>query len=144
MKIRSQKLFAFLKEKGVLEGTDEQIKEAKRAFRKQYKDDWKKFHRLKRREISSLFTSVEYEVIRTEAKRVGLPPATYVRQTILAVISNNPPLVDRQKLLKALQLIGMSNISLSLATTPVSLPIVSEHVEQLSEAEQILLAILNA
>ncbi len=143
MKIRSKKLFAFLEAKGVLDGTDDAILEAKKEFRKNYKRDWKRYTRIKRKAINCLFTLHEYSDIQSQAKRMGLRPALFGREVILSATHSSVLVPNKNELLKALQLVGMTGISLANAQLPISPYVLSESVEHLHNAEQLLMTVIH-
>jgi hypothetical protein len=143
MKIRSKKLFAFLESKGVLDGTEEALFEAKREYRKNYKRDWKRFTRIKRKAINCLFTISEYGDIQNQAKRMGQRTAQFGKEVILAATHNSVLVPNRNEILKALQLVGMTGISLANSQIPVTPYLISEYVNYLHQAEQLLLSILK-
>lgn len=143
MKVRSKRLFAFLEARGLLDGTEAEITAAKRAFRKQYKKDWKQYRRVKKRELCCLFTPEEYEAIRNEAKRIGLRPSTYGREVILASENNRLLIPHRPELLKVLQLVGITGIALAKAREPLPSYLLTDSATHLQQAEHILLTIIN-
>jgi hypothetical protein len=141
MRVRSQKLFAFLEQQGVLEGSEEQISEAKKRFRKLYHKEWRA-RRQKKKGLRPIFTPEEYDAVRSHSKRIGMRPYSYAREVILHSLSGNQ-VINKTPLLKVLQLIGMTGIALSKAEHPVSGYVISESINQLFQAEQILLSLLN-
>lgn len=143
MKIRSKKLFAFLEAKGVLNGTEEEIAHAKKEFRRNYKRDWKRYIRKKRKAINCLFTLHEYADIQSQAKRIGQRTAQFGREVILSATYNSILVPNRNELLKALQLVGMTGISLANTPQPISSYILSESVEYLHQAEQLLMSVVQ-
>ncbi len=143
MKIRSKKLFAFLEAKGVLDGTEEELLKAKKEFRRKYKRDWKRYTRIKRKAINCLFTLHEYSDIKNQAKRIGLRTAQFGREVILSATHNSVLVPNRTELLKALQLVGMTGISLANVELPISPYFLSEKVDYLHQAEQLLMSVLQ-
>ena len=110
-KVRSKALWKYLFEKGVLEGTDEEIQQAKREYRKQYKREWK-LRRLKQKEIRPSFTIKEYQAIQQVAIKAGLKPTTFARQVLLAHAEGNAFIPNRDILLQVLQNISIVAIHL--------------------------------
>lgn len=132
MKTRSKALWKYLFEKGVLEGTDEEIAEAKAEYRRQYKRMWKE-RRVKVKELRPCFTLKEYDLIQKTAKQTGLKPTTFARELLLAQSGNTDFIPNKGMLLQALQYITIVAIELSKNTTDKT------SIEIIEKAEKLLL-----
>ena len=131
-KVRSKALWKYLFEKGVLEGTDEEIQQAKREYRKQYKREWK-LRRLKQKEIRPSFTIKEYQAIQQVAKKAGLKPTGLARQLLLSHAEGNTFIHNRDILLQVLQNISIVAIHL-VKQCPKE-----DYTKLIEKAEQLLL-----
>ena len=135
-KVRSKALWKFLLEKGVLEGTEEEIQQAKREYRKQYKREWK-LRRLKQKEIRPSFTIKEYQAIQQVAEKAGLKPTGLARQLLLAHSEGNTFIPNRDILLQVLQ-----NISIVAIHLVKQFPKEDDYTLLIEKAEQLLLTYL--
>lgn len=129
-KVRSKALWKFLFEKGVLEGTDEEIQQAKREYRKQYKKVWKQSRR-KIKEIRPCFTVKEYNTIQQVAQKAGLKPITFAQQVLLAHAEGNAFIPNRDILLQVLQNISIVAIHLVKQFPKENYTLLIEKAEQL-------------
>lgn len=89
--VRSKALWEFLESTGALDGTDEQIKTAKRAYRKQYFLTFKKQQRSKRPEYTIGFHrhNGEHKKICHVAKRHQMTVPSFIKSATLAYIDKN-------------------------------------------------------
>jgi predicted DNA binding CopG/RHH family protein len=132
MKTRSNGLYAYLLQSGVLHGTVEDIAFAKVQYRKMYKRQWKQ-RRRPRKEIRIEVTLKDFQAIKTAASIAKLKHTTYVRMLILSSLGIKQLIPHKQVLLNALQLISMAVIAMANKSQSRQL------LEQLTNAEQILL-----
>lgn len=130
MKTRSKALWKYLFEKGVLDGTDREIAEAKAEYRRQYKRMWKA-RRLKQFELRPCFTGKEYDRILIAAKRAGLKPTTFARELLLVQSGNTDFIPNKEVLLQVLQYITIAAIELSKNTTGKTSTEIIEKAEKL-------------
>lgn len=108
MGVRSKQLWEYLTRKGVLDGTDEEIAQAKKDYRKEYKARWKKGRVIKKHELRPEFTGKEYRQLAVKAKELGLTPTAWLRALALAEAYGTTVLPHRERLLKALQLVSLA------------------------------------
>lgn len=134
MKYGSKAIFEYLKEKGLLDASREQINEAKLAYRRAYKREWKKNRQVPSKEIRPVFSLRQYVEIKIKADLFGLNPTKYVKQIVLADISGKPVIPNKGVLLQILQLLGMIAISISKERH-----LSNNLKEQIAEAEALLL-----
>jgi len=137
MKIRSKKLYQYLLESGVLNGTPEAIGMAKLAYRNAYKKAWKQQSR-PRKEIRFIVTLKQFESIKIKASEYELRPATYSRSVILQAAEGSLVIPHRDQLLKVLQLVSMATIASERSVLNSLLS------AQLAEVEYLLLTYLSA
>lgn len=140
MKIRSHSLYAYLVEKEVLDKGEIAIKEAKIEYRRIYKRNWKKNAVIKMKELRPAFTPKEYSGIIIKSRTVGLTATKYLQKIAIEAISKNTLIPHREKLLKVLQLVGISQ---NLVQNQRHSYPFSQVDEYLKEAEFILLDYLD-
>ncbi len=130
-KVRSKALWKFLFEKGVIpNGTEEEITEAKKEYRRLYKKAWKR-SRKKQKEIRPSFTIKEYQAIQQVAEKAGLKPTTLARQLLLSHSEGNAFIPNRDILLQVLQNISIVAIHLVTQFPKEDYTILIEKAEQL-------------
>lgn len=110
-KIQSKKLFKFLLDKGVLDGPEEAIQEAKREYVRLYKKEWK-LRNTRQKEIRISLTVKEFTELQTLAEQVGLKPTTLVHDLAISAIENKPFIADRDTLLEVLRNIGLAYMNI--------------------------------
>jgi hypothetical protein len=91
MRRRNNSLWEYLDSIGILEkGNDEEIKQAKNTYWKQYFLEHKRKQRTKKPEFSVNFSSEngEFSRIKTAAKRHKMPITSFIRSATLAYIEN--------------------------------------------------------
>jgi hypothetical protein len=115
--MRSKALWKYLSDAGVLDGSEEEIQTAKKAYRRMYKREWKRKQQIPKKEIRPLFTLREYADIMRKAKDKDKSPTAYGKQLILASLDIHSPIQDRAVLLEILSHISMSVIALSRGDT---------------------------
>jgi hypothetical protein len=84
-------IWDYLETTGVLEnGTDEEIKQAKKAYRKAYYLDYKRNQRANKPEFIVNFSSEngEYSRVKMAAERHKMPMTTFIRSAVLATYNN--------------------------------------------------------
>jgi hypothetical protein len=89
-KNRTSKLWEYLHACGVLEnGSDAEIKEAKRTYRKNYFLEYKRKARIDKPEYIISFSKKngEIEKVLKASKKHGLKPSTFIHQAVLAYIN---------------------------------------------------------
>jgi len=135
MKIRSRPLFDYLIEADVINGTPEQIAYAKKAYRKQYKRNWK-LRKRPVKEIRFTVTLKQFTALKTKAQAADMPHTSYVRHIALSSIGQ--PMPETDVLLAALQSISMASIAIS-RNKPVA-----DVTPLIEAAENIILKYLKA
>lgn len=135
-KIHSKKLFKFLLDKGVLDGPEEAIQEAKREYVRLYKKEWK-LRNTRQKEIRISLTVKEFTALQKLAEGTGLKPTTLVHDLAISAIENKPFIADRDTLLEVLQLIGMAYMNI-YQNTPNS-----DAENYLLQSESLLVHYLN-
>lgn len=142
MKIRSKSLFAFLSESGVLNGTKEDIANAKALYRLRYRKDWKERHRNLKKEIRFYVTRKEYYEIKQKAISTKMTATSYSKLIVLSSISQTLQIPNRNILESIRQNIG---VTLSLFLQKNKYGNVAEwNIEKrLIEAEKLITEYLN-
>lgn len=130
-KIRSKNLWQYLYNSGVLNGTLEDITNAKREYLRLYKKQWK-LNRIPKKEMRPAFTLQEYQTIKLKAHEACLHPTVYVKQTVIARLTGKLNVADKETLLLALQ-----QLSIAITASKNILPKYS--LQQLLFAEKLLL-----
>lgn len=132
-RIRSKKLWQYLFDAGVLNGSEADILKAKAEYRKKYKREWKQNRLIPKKELRPTFTLKEYQMVRFKAQTLKLTATAFLKEVTLASIEGKQIIYNKEELLKILQLISMSIIAFGN----------NEHrfiiTEQLYEAEKLLL-----
>lgn len=105
---RSKKLYEYLKESGVLNANDEEIKLAKIAYRKQYLKNWKAEKAPMIKEIRIVLALKEYADIKIKAYEQYKTPTTYAKDLLLESVGKERCLLDKDKLLGIYQKIGLA------------------------------------
>lgn len=109
MKIRSTPLYEYLLACGALNGTTEDIAIAKREYRRKYKRNWKKNKKLPHKELRPYVSLKEYERLKQVSADAGYAnPTAFLKQLILSSIEGTPVVPQKEKLMLALQYIGMA------------------------------------
>jgi len=106
---RNSKLWEYLESTGVLEkGSDEEIKEAKRVYRKKYLLLYKQKQRTKKPEYVIVFSKEngEHERISEAAKRHKMTVTAFVHSASLAYLSNTYVVPDRLQIARLEQLLS--------------------------------------
>lgn len=107
-KVRSESLYLYLKEQGVLESTPEVIEEAKRNYRRKYVQAWKRNRPKLRKEIRYSVTQKQYFELKVRAIESGLLPTEFAKDSMLSSVANKPNIPNRQMLESILQSIGIA------------------------------------
>lgn len=136
MKPQSEKLFHYLKEKGLLDAPENALKQAKQEYRKQYLATWQQERKAKTKDIRIRFTHTEFIEISKRAKAFGLCPTHYAKQVILQEQQNTVLLPHQDVLQKVLQKLAMASIQ-SLRSKDIEL------TTMLDEAETLLTNYIN-
>lgn len=105
---KSKKLIEYLREAGVLNGSDEQIKLAKIAYRKQYLKNWKAEKSPMIKEIRLVLSLKEYADIKIKAYEQYKTPTTFAKDLILESIGKERCLPNKEKLLAIYQKLGLA------------------------------------
>ncbi len=106
---KNSPFWEYLEKKGVLEkGTDEEIKAAKREYKKIYLLDYKRKQREKKPEFTISFSKEknEYQRVEVEAKRHKLSMSKFIKEAALAYISKTYIVPDRQKVAELEQILS--------------------------------------
>lgn len=115
----NSKLWQYLSEAGVLEhGSDEQIKTAKRTYRKNYLRTYKRRQRKEKPEFIVMLSkeSGEYSTITSAAKRHALPVTVFLKTATLAYLNQQFIVPDRFQLAKLEQLLAQCLNEVQLIT----------------------------
>lgn len=136
MKPQSEKLFQYLKEKGLLDAPDEVIQQAKREYRKKYKKEWHQHKKEAQKVVRLIFTQSEFNALSFRAKAFGLCPTHYAKQCIISNQENTDVIPHQDILQKVLQQIAMASIQ-SIRMRDIELKAL------LDEAETLLTKYLN-
>lgn len=83
-RFRKSGLWAYLEERGVLDGSPEEIKAAKKEYRRQYNREYMRKRRKGRPEITLSFEQVEIEEVKALAKQHHQSLSGYIREATLA------------------------------------------------------------
>ena len=108
-KTKESGMWAFLEECGVLEkGSDAEIKEAKRAYRKKYFLKYKREQRSKRPEftICLLKNNGDFDTIQKAAKKHKMTMTAFIRTATLAYIRKTYVVPDRLQIAHLEQLLS--------------------------------------
>lgn len=136
MKVRSTKLWEYLKERGLLEASPEDIAKAKADYRRMYKKVWKQ-NKIPKRELRPGFTLREYSEIKIRAKEMHLTPTAYIKLLTLNSIANKATIPQRELLLAVLQRVSIAAIAVMKDES-------KRHIEEyVSNAETLLLHYLK-
>ena len=108
MKIRSKALYLFLLEEGVLDGSQEEIAQAKQEFRKQYQKNWKRNKPKLKKEIRFELTHKEYFELKVRSLESGLFPTTFAKDAVLTSVAKQLAIPNKATLDKVLQVIGIA------------------------------------
>ena len=106
---RNTKMWEYLERSGVLEnGTDEQIKIAKRSYRKKYLLEYKQKQRKIKPEYHIIFSkgNGEYEKVNRAAKLHSMTITGFVHSAVLAYISNTYVVPDKLQIARLEQLLS--------------------------------------
>ena len=108
-KRRHSKLWEYLESSGVLEkGSDEEIKSAKRAYRKKYLLEFKQKQRISKPEYSVYFSKEngDYESVSCAAKKHNLTITTFIHSATLAYLRSTYIVPDRMQIARLEQLLS--------------------------------------
>jgi len=105
---RNSKLWEYLVSVGVDTGSDEEIKSAKRAYRKKYLLNYKQKQRTVKPEYAVKFSkgNGEYEKVNRAAKMHSMTITGFIHSTVLAYISNTYVVPDRTQVAHLEQLLS--------------------------------------
>ncbi len=107
-RIRSKKLYEYLLNKGVLNGTPEEIELAKQAYRKSYRNAWMKGKAMLTKEVRIMYTLKEYRDLKVYAKAIGTSPTALCKTLTRSVIQNKHIIPQKEQLQELLQGISMT------------------------------------
>lgn len=137
-KIRSKKLYEYLVNADLLNGTPEEIFIAKQEYRKEYRREWMKTKASLTKEVRIEFTRREYHNLLIYAKIIGKSPTALCKNLTSSAIQNKQIIPNKERLQEILQEISMTfNTALKL-NTPVQL------IKELLSIETMLLEYLNS
>lgn len=105
---KSKKLYEYLKESGVLNANEEEIKLAKIAYRKQYLKNWKAEKAPTIKEIRIVLELKEYNDIKIKAYDQYKTPTTYAKDLLLESMGKEKGIPDKDKLHAIYQKIGLA------------------------------------
>ncbi len=105
---RSKKLYEYLKESGVLNANEEEIRLAKITYRKQYLKNWKAEKAPMIKEIRIVLALKEYADIKIKAYEQYKTPTTFAKDLLLESVGKERCLTDKEKLLSIYQKIGLA------------------------------------
>ena len=136
-RIRSKKLWEYLNDAEVLNGSPEEISVAKKEYRKAYRREWMKTRASLTKEVRIEFTRREYHNLLVYANTIGISPTALCKTLTSSAIQNKQIIPNKEKLQDILQMISMTfNMALKL-NAPVQL------IKELHSIESMLLEYLN-
>jgi hypothetical protein len=138
MKIRSKALYQYLLDAGVLNSTPEEIAAAKRAYRKAYRDAWKKRKAPLSKELRITYTLREYRDMQIHARILGISPTALCKRLTQAAVGHTGIIPHQEELQELLQCISMT------LNTVVAVHAHPELIRELHQAEAKLLTYLKA
>lgn len=109
-RIRSKKLWQYLSDKGLLNGSNEDIEKGKADYRRMYHRQWKELHKRPQKELRVLLSIREYLDLKVKALEVGLKPTPYLKELALVAVATKQR-VPEYSLRKILQLVKMASTS---------------------------------
>jgi hypothetical protein len=130
MKIRSKALFIYLSEAGVLNGTPEQIANAKKCYRTLYKKNWKQQKR-PRKELRIEMTLKQHAAVTAAAYTSKLKPTSYARQIILHAANAGACPISKDEVLGVLQSVSIAYNALQTGLVQLALSYTSKAEIQL-------------
>lgn len=128
-KIRSRRLLEYLIVSGALDKGKDAIVEAKLAYRKQYKKEWRQHKLTLHKELRLSLTLRQYHSLQLTAHDNKLSPTAFARQQVLIALDARPFLPNTEILRQILQ--------------SISLTINDGLTDRLQTAEKLLMAYLN-
>ena len=128
-KIRSNRLLEYLIATGALDNGKDAIVQAKLAYRKQYKKEWKQHKLMLHKELRISLTLRQYHSLQLTAYDNKLSPTAFARQQVLIALDARPFLLKPEILRQILQ--------------SISLTINDGLTDRLQTAEKHLIAYLN-
>jgi len=133
---KSKALQQYLNDCGVLSGSPEAIKIAKKEYRLKYKREWAKSCR-RNRNIRPCFTASEFEGIVARATLYGVTVTTYVRNLVLSAQEGADLIPNKDQLMNVLQAVSMALIAFKKDSNSI------EAQALIWQAETMLLQYLN-
>jgi hypothetical protein len=112
MKIRSKKLYAYLKETGALEKGPGAIREAKKEYRRIYKRDWKRSKRQVSRVIEIRVSLKEYKALQNRCIESNTKPFDFAKEVLCVALNNTDFIPNKTLLQKVLQQLSIVNIAM--------------------------------
>ena len=128
-KIRSKSLLEYLIVSGALDKGKDAIVQAKIAYRKQYKKEWKQHKLMLHKELRLSLTLRQYHSLQLTAYDNKLSPTAFARQQVLIALDARPFLPNTEILRQILQ--------------SISLTINDGLTDRLQTAEKLLIAYLK-
>mgnify|MGYP001570420545 CR=1 FL=1 len=128
-KIRSNRLLEYLIATGALDNGKDAIVQAKLAYRKQYKKEWKQHKLMLHKELRISLTLRQYHSLQLTAYDNKLSPTAFARQQVLIALDARPCVPNTEILRQILQ--------------SISLTINDGLTDRLQTAEKHLIAYLN-
>ena len=137
-RIRSKKLYEYLVNAGLLNGTPEEVAFAKQEYRKEYRRTWMKTKASLTKEVRIEFTRREYHNLLIYAKTAGTSPTAFCKSLTNSAIQNKQIIPNKDRLQEILQVISMTfNMALKL-NSPVPL------IKELHSIETMLIEYLKS
>jgi len=138
-KIQSQKLYDFLKERGVLDKGKAAIEAEKRNYRRIYKNNYAKKQRKNQREIRFHLTKAEFKHIQSVCDTANkVTPTGLAKELLLTAGHTGTFIPDKKRLLGVLKQLGLAINQLRWGKRN------NQAVTKLLQAEQELLDYLNS
>ncbi len=106
-RIRSKKLYRFLKEHGALQNPRE-IKHFKRVYRRNYQKFWQRQQRKKRHEIRFTLTKEEYGAIKAYCQNESIKPTPLAKALLISHCKSAAFVPNREQLLVVAKELGLA------------------------------------
>jgi hypothetical protein len=106
--MRSKALWQYLEDRGILNGSAEDIAQAKAEYRKEYKRAWKTTNTRKNKFILIKLNKGQYSELCKRARLYNQNPTKYASEVILTAQENRNHIPHRPALLTILQEVGIA------------------------------------
>jgi len=92
----------------LVRGNEVEIAQAKKAYRKNYKTEWRKAHRKEIKEITITWNKEEYNILQKEAKRHKQSVTRFVKSATMTYFNKCYIVPNQDSVNKTLQLIALT------------------------------------